>query len=108
MRRLGIFSICVICSLASIAEAGIIGYSCTDDGGGINSNESFWYNGNPAVLGIAGSQTAASSGTMSSTFTTDTTADPIIKYNNSVFNDTIAPWVGYSVEVKIDVPLADP
>jgi hypothetical protein len=104
MQRLGIFSICLICTLGSVAKAGIIGYSCTDDGGGINSQENFWSSsGSWGVLGIGGSQTSTSSGTMSSTFNTDTTGDPIIKYNNSVINDTGVTWTGYAVEVKLDI-----
>jgi hypothetical protein len=95
----------LICAVGSVAKAGIIGYTCTDDGGGINSQENYWSSsGSWAVLGIAGSQTSTSSGTMSSTFSTNDVTDPIIKYNNSVINDAGIPWTGYAVQVKIDIP----
>lgn len=107
MRRLSIFTFCLLFSFGSAAKAGIIGYTCTNDGGGINSQEDYWYvgsSGSTAVLGIAGSQTSTTSGTMSSTFTTSDPTDPIVKSINSVINDTGVAWTGYALQVKVDIP----
>jgi hypothetical protein len=109
MRCSSIFAICVLLALGATAQADIIGWNCADGTGGVDSHWNYWQNSQgTATLGISGTHSSTSSGSVVSSFQSDTPGDPVINYLNSVVNDTGLAWSGYNVQVIIDTPLASP
>jgi hypothetical protein len=110
MKCFSAFSLCVLLSLAGTARGSILTWNCASGDGAISCPDPGWWDdtadGN-YVASISGSQ-FSSPGSMISSFSTNTTGDPTIKYINDITNTDAAPWTGYNIEVKIDTPLGSP